>query len=138
MHADHLHRINFKKPGTCWPVAGARWFKNQPQLSTGNTDFDKANLSIIISIWCFTIHLIYLHVIVELSDTVNSLHAISTTIVDAYESLISLCINKPANFDNISPKVLQSCIETLCEPFIIYSLCYYVMPLYNLVGLFMK
>ena len=60
----------------------------------------------------------------------KSLHAISITIVDEHEALISLDIYKTADFDNISPKVLQSCTETLCELFhhlFTLSLCYAIV-----------
>ena len=52
----------------------------------------------------------------ELPDIANSLCAINITAIDVYEALISLDISKSACFDNISPKVLQSCAEALCEP----------------------
>ena len=56
------------------------------------------------------------------------------SVIDVYEALISLDINKSTDFDDISPKVLQSCAEALCEPLHhFYSLCHYVMLLYHLV-----
>ena len=45
--------------------------------------------------------------------------------------MISLDINKSAGFDDISPKVLQSCAEALCEPLhhlFTLSLRYAIVP----------
>ena len=48
-----------------------------------------------------------------------------------YEALIFLDINKSAGFDDISPKVLHSCTEALCEPhhhLFTLSLRYTILP----------
>ena len=83
--------------------------------STASTDFDKANL--------FN-HYFYsvfhspskLPDIDELPTISDSLHAINITITNVYEALISLNIDKSTGIDDISPRVLQSCAEALCEP----------------------
>ena len=61
----------------------------------------------------------------------SSLCAIDITVADVHEALISLDINKSAGFDDISPKVLQSCAEALCEllhHLFTMSLCYAIVP----------
>ena len=83
--------------------------------STASTDFDKANL--------FN-HYFYsvfhspskLPDIDELPTIADSLHAINITVTNVYEALISLNIDKSTGIDDISPRVLQSCAEALCEP----------------------
>ena len=99
--------------------------------STANTDFYKANL---FNRYFYSVfHNPSEWTIIDkkwLSDMANSLHAISITTVDEYDALISLDIYKSADFDDISPKVLQSCTETLCEPFhhlFTLSLCYAIV-----------
>ena len=52
----------------------------------------------------------------ELPTIADSLHAINITVANVYEALISLNIDKSAGIDAISPRVLQSCAEALCEP----------------------
>ena len=98
--------------------------------STASTDLDKANL-----FNCYFYSVFHspsdLSVIDELPNIANSLHAINITVVDVYEALISLDINKSAGFDDISPKVLQSCAEALCEPLhhlFTLSLRYAIVP----------
>ena len=98
--------------------------------STANTDFDKANL------FNHYFHSVFhspsnLPDIDELPIIVDSLHAINITVADVYEALVSLNIEKSAGIDDISPRVLQSCAEALCEPLhylFSLSLRYAVVP----------
>ena len=46
----------------------------------------------------------------------NSLSCITITLLEVYQTLVSLDPNKAFGFDNISPKVLQICASALCEP----------------------
>ena len=83
--------------------------------STASTDHDKANL------FNLYFHSVFhnpscLPNIDDLPDIAGSLQAIVISVADVYEALISLDIDKSAGIDNIGPRVLHSCAETLCEP----------------------
>ena len=46
----------------------------------------------------------------------DSLNSITITVADVYEALISLDVEKSLGTDKISPRILCSCAEALCEP----------------------
>ena len=45
----------------------------------------------------------------------NSLSCRTITLSEVYQALVSLDPNNAFGFDNISPKVLQTCASVLCE-----------------------
>ena len=84
--------------------------------STASTDFDKANL------FNKYFHSVFhdpsdVPNVDELPDIPGSLQTIAINFGDVYEALISLDIDKSSGKDEISPRVLQSCVESLCAPF---------------------
>ena len=98
--------------------------------STASTDHDKANF------FNLYFHSVFhnpscLPNINDLPDIAGSLQAIVISIADVYEALISLDIEKSTGIDNIGPRVLHSCAESLCEPLhhlFSLSLCYAIVP----------
>ena len=52
----------------------------------------------------------------DLPSIHDSLKSITITVADVYEALISLDVEKSPGTDKISPRILRSCAETLCEP----------------------
>ena len=98
--------------------------------STASIDHDKANL------FNLYFHSVFhnpscLPNIDDLPDIAGSLQAIVISFTDVYEALISLDIEKSTGIDNIGPRVLHSCAESLCEPLhhlFSLSLRYVIVP----------
>ena len=86
------------------------------ESSSANTDDKKANLfnQYFHSIFHDSISLPNIDDLPFVRDSLNSL---TITVPDVYEALISLDVEKSPGMDKISPRVLQSCAEALCEPF---------------------
>jgi len=85
------------------------------ESSTASTDFDKANLfnKYFYSVFHDPSNMPNID---ELPDISGSIQTIVITISDVYEALMSLDINKSVGKDEISPRVLQSCAQSLCAP----------------------
>jgi len=65
----------------------------------------------------------------KLPDISGSLQVIYITTSDVYEVLVSLDIDKSLGKDEISPRVLQSCAESLCVPL------HYLFTIYTVYAL---
>ena len=87
----------------------------QFESSTANTDCAKANL------FNQYFHSVFHNSspfpdINDLPSIQDSLNSITITVADVYEALISLDVEKSPGADKISPRILCSCAEALCEP----------------------